>query len=148
MHHSRRAVVFFVVLLQLLFSQAGRAQAINELLDSVSKNVREFQDQLEDFVCTERVTSTEYESGKVIKQKVVESFVTGVQRSADQNRVHFAFTESREVVSIDGKPAPHGTAFPKLPYRFAGGFSSLLITTFAPENLQAHNYLIADTYKS
>jgi hypothetical protein len=124
------------------------AQSLDEVLDRVSKNVREFQDQLPDFVCTEKVTSTEVESGKLIKERVVESVFTGVQRSTPENQVHFAFTESREVVAINGKPVRKGTPFPKLPYRYAGGYSSLLVTTFAPDNLESHNYSIGDTYKS
>lgn len=103
---------------------------------------------LPDFVCNERVTSTEFESGRMRKQRVVDSIFTGVQRSSQDNRVRFAFAESREVVAIDGKPARKGTPFPKLPYQFAGGFSSLLITTFATDNLQYHDYTIADRYKS
>ena len=136
-----------LVFLQLLSGQV-LAQSLDEVLDGVSKKVREFQDQLPDFVCTEKITSTEFESGKRIKEKVVESIFTGVQRSTEQNRVHFAFTESREVVAIDGKPVRKETPFPKLPYRYAGGYSSLLVTTFAPDNLESHNYSIADSYKS
>src|SRR5436189_5884006 len=82
------------------------------------------------------------------KELVVESIFTGVQRSREEDRVGFVFAESREVVAIDGKPAPKGARFPKLPYRFAGGFSSLLIMTFAPDNLQYHDYSIADRYRS
>ncbi len=118
------------------------------MLSVVSRNVKEFQDTLPDFVCNERITSTESADGRVLKQRVVESVFTGVQRSNVENRYRFAFTESREVLAIDGKTVRTGTAFPKLPYRFAGGFSSLLITTFAPENLRHHNYSIGDTYKS
>src|SRR5215470_2485665 len=122
MHHGiRSATVTVLILLPLLLSRAAPAQSLNEVLDAVSRNVKEFQDLLPDFVCREKVTSTQFDSGKVIKEKVVESIFTGVQRSSEENRVHFAFTESREVVAIDGKPARKGAAFPKLPYHFAGG---------------------------
>jgi hypothetical protein len=136
-----------LVFLQLLSGHL-LAQSLDEVLDRVSQNVRDFQDQLPDFVCTEKITSTEFESGKRTKERVVESIFTGVQRSTEENRVHFAFTESREVVAIDGKPVRKGTPFPKLPYRYAGGYSSLLVTTFAPDNLAIHKYSIADRYKS
>src|SRR4051812_23468530 len=115
MHLSRSATAFLAVFLQLLLCRVASAQSINEALDAISKNVREFQNQLPDFVCTEKITSTEYEADKVVRKRAVESLFTGVQRSTDQNRVHFAFTESREVIAIDGKPARPGTAFPKLP---------------------------------
>jgi hypothetical protein len=134
--------------LQLLQGAATNAQLLNDVLSAVSNNVNEFQSLLPDFVCNERVTSTEFDSRRMIKETVVESIFTGVQQTNVENRFRVAFTESREVLTVNGKPARKGAPFPKLPYRFTGGFSSLLITTFAPENLQYHNYNIADSYKS
>jgi len=134
--------------LQWMLTVPASAQSLDDVLGRVSSNVKEFQDLLPDFVCNERVTSTVFDDGRVIKEKIVESLFTGVQRASEQNRIRFAFTESREVVAIDGKPVPKGTAFPKLPYRYSGGYSSLLITTFAPDNLQHYNYVIADSYRS
>jgi len=142
-----RTRLIVVVYLFLLNSPAV-AQSLNEVLGAVSKNVKEFQDQLPDFVCNERVTSRQFDSGRMRKEKVVESVFTGVQRSTEENRRRFAFAESREVVAIDGKAARKGARFPKLPYHFDGGFSSLLIMTFAPDNLQYHDYSIADRRKS
>src|SRR5262249_32344004 len=142
------SVVVGLAFLSLVLTSAAYAQSVNEVLAAVSRNVKEFQDTLPDFVCKERITSTELDDSVVVKEKVVESVFTGLQRSNVENRVRFAFTESRDVTSIDGKAARKGTAFPKLPYRFAGGFSSLLITTFAPDNLPIHNYTIADSYDS
>src|SRR6516165_3802660 len=143
-YRVRFASMAVVVLLQLLYSTAARAQSLDDVLDAVSRNVKEFQDSLPDFVCNEKVTSTKFDSGTAVKEKVVESLFTGFQRSRAENRAVFAFTESREVVAIDGKSVRKGTAFPKLPYHFAGGYSSLLDTTFAPDNLQIHNYSIGD----
>jgi hypothetical protein len=144
----RSPSVIALVFLLLMLSPPATAQSLNELLGAVSRNVKLFQDQLPDFVCNEKVTSTEFDSGKIIQKKVVESTFTGIQRSTEENRVFFAFAESREVVAIDGKPVRKATVFPKLPYRFAGGFSSLLATTFAPENLPIHNYTVSDNYRS
>jgi hypothetical protein len=137
-----------LLFLQLLFSHFAQAQSLNEVLAAVSQNVKVLEDQLPDFVCSERITSTQFDNGKIIKQRVVESVFTGFQRTREENRLRFAFTESREVVAIDGKPVRKGTAFPKLPYLFSGGFSSLLTTTFAQDNLDVHNYSMGDTYKS
>ena len=136
------------ILLLLLSSSAIQAQSLNEVLNAVSNNVKRFEDMIPDFVCNERVTSSQYESGRLVKQRVVESLFTGVQRSTEENNFRFAFTESREVVAIDGKPVRKGKEFPKLPYRFTGGYSSLLVTTFAPENLDVHDYTLGDRYKS
>ena len=144
----RSASVIVVALLHLILSPPAQAQSLNEILGAVSKNVTRFQDMLPDFVCHEKVISTKFDSGKPIQQKVVESVFTGIQRSTAENRLHFAFEESREVVAVDGKPVRKGTPFPKLPYRFAGGYSSLLVTTFAPDNLPIHDYTLADSYKS
>jgi hypothetical protein len=148
MHRILSVRVAALGFIYLLFATAAPAQSLNDVLDAVSKNVKEFEDLLPDFVCSEKITSTEYDAGKVIKQKVVQSIFTGAQRLSEQNRVHFGFTESREVVAIDGKRVAKGTPFPKLPYRFAGGFSSLLTTTFSPENLELHTYSIGSSYKS
>ena len=137
-----------LVFLLFLLGSPASAQTVSEVLGAVSQNVKEFEDLLPDFVCNERVTSTEFDSGRMRKERVVDSIFTGVQRSSGENRVRFAFDESREVVAIDGKAARKGAGFPKLPYRFDGGFSSLLIMTFAPDNLQYHDYSIADRYKS
>jgi hypothetical protein len=144
----RFAIVVMLMFVHVVSGSPVFAQSVSEVLNSVSRNVKEFQDMLPDFVCNERITSTEFESGEVVKEKIVDSVFTGVQRSNVENRVRFAFNESREVVAIDGKAVRKGTAFPKLPYRFAGGFSSLLVTTFAPDNLQLHDYAIGDNYKS
>src|SRR5437870_9218215 len=121
MHWIHFAILPFVVLFQPVWSSPASAQSVNEVLAAVSKNVKEFQDTLPDFVCNERITSTEFADGRVLKERIVESLFTGVQRSNIENRFRFAFTESREVLAIDGKPARKGTAFPKMPYRFAGG---------------------------
>ncbi len=147
MYRVGSATLVVFVILQLSSSPLS-AQALNEVLSAVSRNVKEFQDLLPDFVCNEKVTSTEFDSGRVIKQRVVESTFTGVQQLNIENRFRVAFTETREVLTIDGKPARKGVAFPKLPYRFTGGFSSLLVMTFAPDNLQHHTYSIADRYVS
>jgi hypothetical protein len=137
-----------LLLLQILWSSPAPAQSVNDVLAAVSRNVKEFQDLLPDFVCNERIASTKFDSGKVVKETVVESIFTGVQQFNVENRFRAAFTESREVLSVNGKPARKGAPFPKLPYRFTGGYSSLLITTFASDNLQHHNYTLVDKYKS
>ena len=142
MYRIRAVRVVLSTFLALILSLPASAQSLDEVLAVVSSHVNEFEDLLPDFVCNERITSTEFESGKVLKEKVVDSVFTGVQRSSELNRVRFAFTESREILAINGKPVPKGTPFPKLPYRFTGGFSSLLITTFAPENLQHHELVV------
>ena len=62
-----RTRLIVVVYLFLLNSPAV-AQSLNEVLGAVSKNVKEFQDQLPDFVCNERVTSRQFDSGRMRKE--------------------------------------------------------------------------------
>src|SRR5262249_30655283 len=93
-----RSVSVVGAFLSLLLSSTACAQSVNEVLAAVSKSVKEFQDTLPDFVCNERITSTELDEGVVVKEKVVESVFTGLQRSNVENRVRFAFTESRELM--------------------------------------------------
>jgi hypothetical protein len=115
---------------------------LDSVIQSVSRNVREFQELLPDFVCKETITSATYKSGKVRKMTTVESIFTAVQKPDPNSpgRGRAAFTESRDVTSVDGKPVRHGTRMPRLPVQFAGAFGSLLTMTFSPENLQFHRY--------
>lgn len=118
-----------------------QSDRVPELVQAVSLNVKEFQDLLPDFVCRETITSATYRSGKVRKQTTVESIFTAVQKPSFGPRlVRAAFTESREITAIDGKSVRKGTRMPRLPVQFTGGFSSVLIMTFSPENLPFHRY--------
>src|SRR5262245_8625149 len=108
MYGFRPAIVVGFAFMLLFLSSAACAQSVNEVLDAVNRNVKEFQETLPDFVCNERITSTELDDGLVVKEKVVESVFTGLQRSNIENRVRFAFTESRDPISIDGKAVRKG----------------------------------------
>jgi hypothetical protein len=120
---------------------SGQSGAVPEVVQAVSRNVKEFQDLLPDFVCKETITSSTSRSGKVRKQTTVESIFTAVQKpSIGPNFRRAAFTETRDVTAIDGKPVRKGTRMPRLPVQFTGGFSSVLIMTFSPENLPFHRY--------
>jgi hypothetical protein len=118
-----------------------QSDRVPEVVQAVSLNVKEFQDQLPDFVCKEAITSATYRSGKVRKRTTVESIFTAVQKpSIGPGRGRAAFTESREIIAIDGKAVRKGTRMPRLPVQFTGGFSSVLIMTFSPQNLPFHRY--------
>jgi hypothetical protein len=130
----------------LLLQQTGGApkQSVDEIVAAVSRNVKEFQELLPDFVCDERITSTASESGKIRTMKAVESVFTALQkpsRAPDNHRL--AFTETREIIAIDGKAVRKGLGMPKLPFAMFGGFSSLLSMTFSPENLRFHTYKLS-----
>jgi hypothetical protein len=118
----------------------------DDVLAAVSKNVKEFQEHLPDFVCDERITSSTFESGAIRTMKTVESVFTVVQKpSPAPDNDQPAFTETREITSIDGKQVRIGTAMPALPLARFGGFTELVSMTFSPENLRYHTYTLNRT---
>jgi hypothetical protein len=120
--------------------------SVDEVVAAVSKNVKEFQLSLPDFVCDERITSSTFESGAIQTMKTVESVFTAVQKpSPAPDNGQLAFTETREITLIDGKQVRKGTAMPKLPLAMFGGFSALVSMTFAPENLEFQTYRLNKT---
>lgn len=113
----------------------------DDVLATVSKNVKDFEDLLPDFVCDEKITSTAYESGKMKDMRTVDSVFTAVQKPSPGPRNGLlAFTETRDIVAIDGSPARKGANMPKLPLAMFGGFGALLSMTFSPQNLAYHTY--------
>jgi len=120
--------------------------SVDEVLAAVSRNVRDFQERLPDFVCDERITSTASESGTLRTMKIVESVFKAVQKSSSlQGNGQPAFTETREIMAVDGKAVRKGTAMPRLPLAMLGGFSDVLNMTFSPENLEFHTYKLTET---
>src|SRR5262249_60599088 len=117
--------------------------SLNEIIEGVSQHVKEFEELLPDFVCTEKITSRRIDSGKITSQKIVESIFTSHQTP----RRRLAFIETRELTAIDGKPVRPGTEMPRLPFGMGGGFASLLTMTFSPENINAHDYEMPDAEK-
>jgi hypothetical protein len=128
------------LLLAALFLLQAPTASVDQVLASVSRNVREFQDLLPDFVCNEKITSTAYESGNVKETRTVESIFTAIKKPSPGPRGLLVFTETRDITAIDGKPAHKGARMPKLPLAMFGGFGALLSMTFAPENLQYQQY--------
>ncbi len=134
------SIAFRLISAVVLSFIVAHPQSRDDVIARVSTNVQEFQDLLPDFVCEEKVTSTKMESGRITKQRIVESIFTGVQKPSTKGNVRLSYTESREVTSVDGKAVRHGARFPKLPFVNSGGFSSIMVMTFASKNLPYHNY--------
>lgn len=105
--------------------------ALPDVLAGVSRNVKELQDTLPDFVCNEKVTSTKFRSGKQRDQKVVESLY-----SVQQWREH------REILTIDGKPAKKGAKMPGLPINITGSFNYVIMVTFLPRFLPLYEFAL------
>src|SRR5437868_1175772 len=123
-------MISFALAISLITFQS-QTERLNQILDTVSKNVKEFQELLPDFVCNETITSVTFKSGMINKRMTVESIFTAVQKPGTRGfeGARPAFTESREITAIDGKPVSKGTKMPHLPVQFTGGFSSVLIMT-------------------
>src|SRR5262245_43047922 len=112
--------------------------SVAEVLSRVSANVKEFRESLPDFVCSEKITSTYSSNNQISRKKIIESMFEGRQEKSGR----LAFTESREILSIDGKAVPKRTPLPELPAFFGGGFSSVLQMTFGQAEVQYQSYRI------
>jgi hypothetical protein len=106
------------------------AQSVDDVVAAVSKNVEQFQNQLPDFVCNERITSSTFESGKVRERRTVEAVFSESRKRGEQ----------RDIRAIDETPAKKNAKMPPLPAYFDVGFSGLLVTAFSPVILRMHNY--------
>jgi hypothetical protein len=142
---KRSMLVSALIFLQLA-AASPPPHSVDQVLAAVSRNVRDFQKRLPDFVCDERITSTTSESGTLRTIKIVESVFTAVQKTSPVlGNGQPAFTEAREITAINGKAVRKGTAMPKLPLAMFGGFSGLLSMTFSSENLEFHTYQLNKT---
>ena len=119
------------------------APAVDEILARVQTNTGQFEAALPDFVCDEKIDSFVTAQGEMLREVVAESHFTGLQKRSGR----LAFTETREYVTIDGKPAAKGQT-PRKVLLFAGGFSSLLDQTFSAIFARFHDYRIlgAETF--
>jgi hypothetical protein len=123
------------------FSLLGATPSLNEVLMRVSRNVQDFRDLLPDFVCSERITSTRYEAnGQIATQRVVDSTFTGLQKNDGKG---LSYIESRDVQAIDGNSGAKGQPMPALPFKYGGGFSSAVVSTFTPEVMDSRTFRMA-----
>lgn len=127
MHNWMTSLLISLALLQGDPSTPPRQ--LSEILAAVSLNVKESHDVLPDFLCSEKVTSSQFKDGKQQEQKVVESIF-----SIQQSREH------RQILAVDGKPAKKGAKMPGLPVNITGSFNYLILATFSPQSLQWHDF--------
>jgi hypothetical protein len=124
---------YLATLLMMLFTQTAAgmpAGPVNTVVAAVSKNVNEFRELVPDFVCTERITATSFEAGRVREQKTVDSLFSERQKRGEQ----------REIMAINGIPAKKNTKMPGLPTNWNGTFSGMLVAAFSPKILEFYNY--------
>jgi hypothetical protein len=112
-------------------------QTVEEILARVQSNTGQFETSLPDFVCDEKVTSRDIEKNGLV-EVVIESHFAGLQKETRK----LGFTEHREIVTLNGKPARKNQKF-EGPFLFDGGFSAILHETFSAKNVPSQTYKIA-----
>ncbi|HUA58256.1 MAG TPA: hypothetical protein VML19_05855 [Verrucomicrobiae bacterium] len=128
-----RLVIFFLA----AWLPQRAEPSVEEILAKIQTNTSQFLQSLPDFVCDETITSKAVIRGRQ-RQYVNESHFVGRQ----QKQGRMTFTETREVISINGKAVPKNTR-PQGPIFFGGGFSSVLHTTFGKDTVAAQTYKVA-----
>ncbi len=123
------SALLLVFVLALQNGGAPELRPLADILALVSQNVKTGQDALPDFLCSEKVTSTAFNSGKIQSRKSVESIF-----SIRQSR------ENREILTIDGKPAKKNAKMPRLPVNIRGSFNFMVYFTLSPRWLQWYDF--------
>jgi hypothetical protein len=131
----------FLLLAGWLSIQALGAQpadaTVDEILARVQTNTGQFESSLPDFVCDETIHSQRFDNGVLAREVIAESHFTGLQRRSG----NLSFTETREFVTINDKPAAKAGKVRKIPV-FGGGFSSILDQTFSAGYAPLHDFKI------
>jgi hypothetical protein len=89
---------------------------------------------LPDFVCRERIVSRTLNNGKAKEQRVIESTFTAQRKEQikpDGTKV-YSLVESREPITIDGKPAARTAKMPRAPLFFDGLAANILFIADGP----------------
>jgi len=135
-------------LLHLALCCASPAQStpkLGQILPRIQEHVKEFESSLPDFICDEKITSKELMGGTTIHETDIDSTYRGTQnRDKNPDGKYEPFTEWRDIQTIDGRPAPKGQQLTG-PFLFGGGFSSILVEIFSPENFRYFNYKVIGT---
>jgi len=122
----------FLLLIMQGRDPAPTSLTTNDVIAAVSRNVKEFQDVIPDFVCNERITSTRLEGGELKDQRIVDSIFSMSKKRGT----------SRDITAIDGKPAKKNANMPSLPVKITLPFSVVRDLTLAPGSLDAHEFAL------
>ena len=132
-------------LLYLALCHASPAQPVpklDQVLPRIQQHVKEFEHSLPDFICDEKITSKELMGGTTIHETDIDSTFRGTQnKDKNPDKKYQAFTEWRDIQTIDGRPAPKDQQLTG-PFLFGGGFSSILVEIFSAENSRYFNYKV------
>lgn len=125
------------LLLALPATQQPTAQQPGPTLpaDRSRVSVNQVWTSLPDFVCNEKIVSSALNSkGKTKERRIIDSAFSAQRKEqtrADGTKV-YSLIESREPITIDGKPAPGGAKLPKGPFFFDGLAANVLFLADSP----------------
>lgn len=117
------------------------APAVSDVIARVQRNVEVLLTTVPDFYCDERVTSQLFVKGK-LKREVKPVFIVRATHTGAGGTLG-DLRETRELVSVDGKPAKVSD-HPYIPLTFGGGFSEGL-KLFIPEGARCFDFSLSGT---
>ena len=110
---SALVTVVVVVVWLAVPVRAGQEPSVDEVMARVNSTMRGLWATLPEFICTETITWTRMEKGKVKDERKVESTLTFVTDTAAAPGMR----ERREIIAVDGKPQGPKAKMPDLPIR-------------------------------
>jgi hypothetical protein len=118
----------------LVFGETEQRLDLDHLLSQIEDNTDRYNATVPSFICNEHILSQEFHEGRLKRETSVDAVFT-VTRSASQAN---ALEESREVKSINGKPAAGKKL--SLPISFSGGFSGALTKFLSRDHRSCFDY--------
>ena len=115
--------------------------SLDDALTRIRANVAIFENQVPDFICTEKITSRRAGDEKAI---VVASTFSGRQnRSALRRLGGLSFIEERQVETVNGAPSKD-KAMPKEMFRVGGAYTSIPATVFGSKAGDRYSFSMED----
>jgi hypothetical protein len=136
-----RYSVLILLLCAGVLAQDGAKQpltSVDEIVSRVQHNVEQTLTSLPDFLCDEQITNQEIYKGKLRFEKKAVSVIRSIRtkHAGTEND----FEESREVRTINGKPA-EGQEL-DLPFAVNGASGAALATVFGPGNIRCFDFRV------
>jgi hypothetical protein len=127
----------------LLTLLLAASPSLDDALTHIRQNVEFFENQVPDFICTEKIVSrTISEPDDAVKETVVESTFSGRQhRSKVGIRYSTTFAEDRKIETVNSAPWKR-KSFPRGVFLIGGAYSSALVTIFGKESDRNYFYLL------
>jgi hypothetical protein len=120
----------------LASAQTHQSLSPDQLLSQIEVNTDKYRATVPSFTCNEHIVSQELHLGQLKRETNVDAVFT-VTRSAANNDT---FEESRELKTINGKPATKNKM--TLPLSFSGGFSGALTKFLSRDHQSCFEYAV------